>query len=350
MKILQVITQSDLGGAQTVVVNLANKLCENNEVIVAAGDDNGKMFPLLKPEVKIEHIPSLVRNLSPLKELRAISQMKKLYRKYKPDIIHLHSSKAGILGRLAFPKNKIIYTVHGFDSIRIAHRKYLPLERSLQKRCSAIVGVSKYDFKNLRSEGIDNNVEYVYNGIFRPFPLVENPFEQFRKFKKIILCIARLSPQKNHELFIETAKLIPDAAFLWIGNLQEPDFTKPNNVFFLGNITNAGSYAKYADVLVLPSNFEGLPIVIIEALACGTPVVASAVGGVPEILDGTNGYALENNAVLFAEKIKYILGSQDRINEMSANAVKSYDNSFTVDQMVSGYLAIYNKIYNQNNS
>jgi glycogen synthase len=89
----------------------------------------------------------------------------KLYLQYKPDIIHLHSSKAGILGRLAFPKSKIVYTVHGFDSIRLAYRKFLPLERFLQRRCKAIVGVSHYDENNLKDEHITHNIVCVYNGI-----------------------------------------------------------------------------------------------------------------------------------------------------------------------------------------
>lgn len=145
MKILQVITLSELGGAQSVVVNLANSLAQEHEVTVVAGTGDGKMWLSLNPFVKHECIPSLQRALSPLNEVKTIWALRKLYRKYKPDIIHLHSSKVGVLGRIAFPKSKIIYTVHGFDSIRIAYRKYLPLEKVLQYQCSAIVGVSNYD-------------------------------------------------------------------------------------------------------------------------------------------------------------------------------------------------------------
>ncbi len=344
MRILQVITLSELGGAQSVVANLANTLCKEHEVVVVAGEGDGKMWDLLSPAVVREHVPSLCRALSPLKELKTVLAFRRLYRKYRPDIIHLHSSKAGILGRLAFPKSKIVYTVHGFDSIRVAYRKYLPIEKSLQNRCRAIIGVSKYDERNLRSEGISNHVGIIYNGIVEPLHLNNALFQNLGKYSRKVLCIARLAPPKNIDLFLSVAKLLPQYAFIWIGNQHEVSFACPANVFFMGNLPNAGSYNEYADLFFLPSNYEGLPIVIIEALACGKPVVASAVGGISELLDGTNGYALENDAQKMAEKISCIFSDTERYALMSECARKTYLEKFTVDRMVSGYLAVYNQI------
>lgn len=345
MRILQVITLCEIGGAQSVVINLANKLCENHEVIVVAGEGDGKMFELLDARIKKDRIPSLVRKLSPLNEIKTILAMKKVYRKYKPDIIHLHSSKAGLLGRLAFPKNKIIYTVHGFDSIRLAYRKFLPLERLLQNRCEAIVGVSKYDEKNLNQEHITRNVSTVYNGIYQPQHLENDPFKRLNKYMYKVLCIARLSPPKNHELFISVARNFHNTAFIWIGNQNIPDFDFPRNVFFMGNISGAGSYTEYADLFILPSNYEGLPMVIIESLSMGTPVIASSVGGITELLNGENGCAVENDVKKMTKAIKnYLSLSDEEKSIMSNNARQTYIKDFTVDKMVNGYLEIYNKI------
>lgn len=345
MRILQVITLSELGGAQTVVANLSNKLSERHELIVAAGEGDGKMFELLNKSIITERIPSLVRRLSPINEIKAIIQMRRLYNKYKPDIIHLHSSKAGLLGRIAFPKAKIVYTVHGFDSIRLAYRKFLPLERLLQHRCGAIVGVSKYDEINLKKEGISNNVSTVYNGIFPPAEIQGNPFCDIEGYSKKILCIARLSPQKNHGLFIEIAKRLPQFAFIWIGNQYVPDIEYPSNVFWKGNLTNAGSYIKFADLFLLTSNYEGLPMVIIESLASGVPVVASNVGGVSELLNSKNGIAVENNSKIMAGEISRILSlSPDEQQNMSKAALDTYDSFFTVDMMSDGYEKIYREL------
>ena len=89
-------------------------------------------------------------------------------------------------------------------------------------------------------------------------------------------------------------------------------------------------------------------MVIIEALSMGTPVVASAVGGISELLDGSNGFAVENDAKLMAEKIRYIISDKERKKRMSDNAVKTFDKAFTVRNMTDGYLKIYEKIYNKN--
>ena len=105
MRILQVITLCELGGAQSVVINLANSLCKEHDVIVAAGGGDGKIWPLLDKRISRETVEHLRRELSPVNELKAIVELHQLYKRYKPDIIHLHSSKAGILGRIAFPKS-----------------------------------------------------------------------------------------------------------------------------------------------------------------------------------------------------------------------------------------------------
>lgn len=346
MRILQIITLSELGGAQSVVVNLANYLSRNHEVIVAAGEGDGKMYSLLNTDIKTEKIPSLQRAISPIKELRAIREMQLLRKKYNPDVIHLHSSKAGILGRIAFPRNKTVYTVHGFDSIRVAYRKFLPLEKLLQHRCNAIVGVSRYDEKNLLSEGIVRNVSAIYNGIYPPEKLETEPFARYRaKYMKIILCIARLAPPKRLDLYVELATRFPDYAFLWIGNIGLPVCDYPSNLYFLGNIPGAASYIRYADLFVLPSDYEGLPMVIIEALASGVPVVASAVGGITELLDGKNGFAVDNDVDAMGAKIQKIfnLGTHDA-KSMSDAAVYSFRKNFTIEQMGDRYLDIYKSL------
>ena len=346
MKILQVITQSELGGAQTVVVQLANNLSKEHEVVLAAGQGDGKMWAMVNDRIIKEYCPHLQRSISTKNDLLAAIELRRLYKKYKPDIIHLHSSKAGTLGRIVFPSKRTVYTVHGFDSIRLAFRKFLPIERCLQHFCKAIVGVGKYDEKNLMSEGIKKNVSTVYNGISIPDCSQISDIEVFNQGKRVILAIARVFPPKKPDLFVEVARLLPQYNFVWIGNQREvTEFGElPENCHFLGNIPNAGAFCSKADLLMLPSNYEGLPMVILEAMSLGKPIVASDVGGVSEIVrNEINGYALENKPHLFAEKIEQILKDEELYSKLSHNSLNIFQDELTVEKMVQGYLEIYLK-------
>ena len=345
MKILQVITQSELGGAQTVVVQLANNLSKEHDVVLVAGQGDGKMWDMVDDKVVRESCPHLQRSISLKDDFLAAIELRRLYKKYNPDIIHLHSSKAGTLGRIVFPSKKIVYTVHGFDSIRLAFRKFLPIEKCLQYFCKAVVGVSKYDEMNLISEGIKNNVSTVYNGISVPNCSNISDREVFNEGKKIILAIARVFPPKKTDLFIDVARLLPQYNFVWIGNQREvTEFGElPENCHFLGNIPNAGAFCSKADLLMLPSNYEGLPMVILEAMSFGKPVVASNVGGISEIVrNDINGYTLENNAQLFAEKIQCILEDEKLYRKFSHSSLEIFQKELTIEKMVKGYMNIYN--------
>ena len=338
MKIFQIITLSELGGAQSVVLNIANNLANKHQIFVIAGGD-GPMWKQLDKRVKHVKINILKRSISPI-DFFVLIYLLWLRIKYKPDIVHLHSSKIGILGRLAFAKSKIIYTIHGFDSIRVAYRKFLPIEKFLKNRVKAIVAVSNYDRNNLLSENIKRNVYTIYNGIYSI--ILNNSMKLYvPENKKTILTIARIEPPKKYTLFENVAKLLPQYNFVWIGNKTYPP-NPPENVFCMGEIPNAAQYYTLADLCLLPSNYEGLPMTIIEAMSVAKPVVASNVGGISEIVRyGINGYCLENNAELFAEKIVEILENENLFEKMSQKSKQTFEEILTVEKMVKQYLKIY---------
>ena len=350
MRILFLTTRSCLGGAQSVVLNLANGLCTDNEVAVAAGVDDGKeasiLWDLLLPSVRKYRVLDLVKKIDPAKDLKAAIVIRRIYKEFKPDVIHLHSSKASVLGRLVLPKKKIIYTVHGFDTIRIANRKFLPIERILQYRCRYIVCVSQYDYDNLKDEKIWKNVSVIFNGLAIPITKENKELNLFSSVKKNILCIARVSPPKRHDLFIQIAKQLPEYNFVWIGNLEPIEGT-PENCFFAGNIPNAGAFCSNADLFILASDYEGLPMTIIEAMSHGLPVVSSNVGGVHEIVkNNENGFVVPNNADDFVKKIKVILENELLYSQMSHASKSFYELYLTVDKMISNYYELYKQIAN----
>jgi glycosyltransferase involved in cell wall biosynthesis len=161
------------------------------------------------------------------------------------------------------------------------------------------------------------------------------------KYAKTVLCVARVAKPKRFDIFLETASLLPQYAFMWIGN-NDPIKDVSENVFCLGNIPEARKYNQLADLFMLPSDYEGLPMVIIEAMSYGKPIVASHVGGISEVvINGENGYTVANTATVFAEKIAYILENEYLYQKLSENAFRRFREHLTVEKMLQGYMEIY---------
>lgn len=349
MKIFQIITASEYGGAQTIVADLIKNFGPQHKVFVLYGGEGEAWNTLGNNFTRIK----LGKDLKKISWKDLILFLKLFYYriKYRPDIIHLHSSKMGVLGRIAFCPKRVILTLHGIDSVRKAYPQFLKIEKALKNRARYIVGVSQYDVDHLEEEGISRNTIRIYNGVEDHYNEQTDLSDQFvdqltaikAKYSKIIMCIARISPQKRFDLFLDVAKLMPQYAFVWIGN-KEPLQGLPENVFCLGEVHAAYTYFRYADVFILPSNYEGLPISLLEALSFGLPAVASAVGGITEVLDDKNGFAIDNQAPVFAEKIEYILSDSNRYNLMSEYARQTYIDNFTIEKMIDGYRYIYNEI------
>jgi len=324
-------------------------MCVDHEIFVVAGEE-GPMWDALDGRISKIKVTEIVREVSVVKDFIALFKLKKIYLSIKPDVIHLHSSKIGILGRLVFPPKKIVYTIHGFDSIRLKYRKFLPIEKALKKRCKAIVGVSEYDVKNLMNENIKDNVYLVPNGI-KDFASIDtdlNPENILAKIKietgkKIILSISRLALPKRFDLFCKIADELSDFdyQFIWIGN-KEKISPIPQNVMMLGEKKDAHQYYRYSDLALLISDYEGLPMSLIEALCYSKPIIASNVGGISEIvLNNQNGYVLNNDEDFFAEKINYILENDEISLKFSKKSSEIFQENLTVEKMVDNYTHIY---------
>lgn len=349
MKIFQIITVSEYGGAQTVVSDLVKSLSSEHEIFVLYGGDGEAWDYLGNGFTKIK-LNNHRKEVS-YKDILLLFKLLYYRIKYNPDVVHLHSSKMGVLGRLVFSPKKIVYTVHGFDSIRKAYHRFLTIEKQLKNRAFRLVGVSKYDVDSMKQEGISQNVQCIYNGVTDHFndtndikdPIADQLEKIKKEYSKIVMCISRISKQKKFDLFIDVARQFPEYAFVWIGNKKDIDDLPPN-VYCLGEAHSAYRYLAYANLFILPSNYEGLPISLLEALSFGVPVIASAVGGIREILDGNNGFAVENNVSAFEEKIKYIFSDKNIEKNISLCARQSYLANFTIEKMVDGYLSIFNTI------
>jgi len=261
-------------------------------------------------------VKDLVRELNPWKDLKAYFQLKRLIKQGRYDVVHLHSSKAGFLGRIAAKKcgvPTVIYTVHGWWPIEQYHglkRKLLIYaERFASKFSDKIVFLCKRDLEKARvwKIGTEKQCIIIHNAIIPPQTFEKGALRRELNISenvKIVGNVARLDRPKNPIRFLEIAKLVlserDDVVFVWIGGSVVDDYygkevqkwLEDNShlkekVYFLPFRKDAVQLMADFDILLLTSDSEGMPLVVLEALALGIRVVSTDVGCVGEIVENS---------------------------------------------------------------
>jgi glycosyltransferase involved in cell wall biosynthesis len=365
VKILYVVTNSDLGGAPRVVTELSARAVRDGHICAVAASPGGPMWDGLDPRIEQIPVPSMRRAVDPAQDLKTFLFLRSLYLNYSPDIVHLHSSKAGAIGRLAAIASggglakRCVYTIHGFDTILKTHRKYLPLERFLSKHSGVVVPVSSYDNRSVRESGLSGRIVLIHNGVTDRLGLPSPDAKAVQRLeaaksrgRPVILTIARLEAPKRPDLFLEVARRLPEASFFWVGNVGMPISTLPTgtiipkNAEFLGESPEAGNLANLCEIFLLLSDYEGLPMSILEAMSCGTSIVGSDVGGIAEALGvGAGkpkaGLLVPNEADAVTAAIRSILDNSASNKAMAQAARTRYLAEFSADRMWAAYENLY---------
>ncbi|MFA4941473.1 MAG: glycosyltransferase family 4 protein [Patescibacteria group bacterium] len=373
--ILYLITQSELGGAQTYCLDLANGLKNEFNVFIAAG---GKGALALKSElsgVKYYEIPHLKREISPFNDFLAILEIIKLIKKIRPNIIHLNSSKISILGSIAtfIIKSQlskvncqlsIVYTAHGwvFNEPQSAWKKlfYKYAEKFTAQFKDKIICVSEFDYKTALAEKIcqEEKLAMVHNGITtinflsrqesrEKLNLPENKF--------IIGSIGNLYKTKGFRYLIEaTKKLVEEGLEILtviIGEGQERKYLTEliknnkleNNIILAGRIPEAAELLSAFDIYVCSSVKEGLSYTIIETMLNGLPIIATRVGGNPELIeDGRNGLLINSqDPDDLTEKIKKLMNNINLQQELSTQARIKAQEEFGLKKMLEETKKLY---------
>lgn len=365
MRILHVVTRSEFGGAQSIVRNLAEfQSARGDTVAVAAGNEGGwEAFAGMDRRIDSIPVPDLVRAIRPAAEVRALASLASLYRRWNPDIVHLHTSKAGALGRCAsggLPRRHIVYTMHGYDQIRTENRKMLPIDRLLASRCGAVVAVSAVDAVAMRADGY--RVELIPNGVPAPRSLLPEAEDQavsasaraaLRRLREdrlpIVIVVARDARPKRIDLARDLAfRLRGKAHIAWIGGDGAPG--DPPSFHALGTVPDAASLFPLADIFLLPSDHEGMPLSLLEAMAAGLPVIASLTGGIPEALnpDGEGqasaGFVLPNEASVMAAALEHLVSDSLLRAAMGAAARSLWKTRYSSDIMNEAYYKLYHRL------
>ncbi len=395
VKILYLITQSELGGAQKYVLDLASGLKNDFRVIVGFGEqgESGELAKQLKQtDIPYYALPHLKRQISLLNDLLALREIIKLIKKEEPNLIHLNSSKISILGSLAiwilkiFPRHskklkpKIIYTAHGwvFNEPLTKGKKifYKYAEKLTAGAKNKIICVSEADRQIALKTKISpaEKLVTIHNGL-PPIQFLSRDQARRKLFSLIsaktltsptppilLGSIGNLYPNKGFACLIKAVKILNQTssqkyAAIIIGESQERKnlealITKLNltNLIFLpGRLPNASQLLKAFDIYISSSLKEGLSYTIIEAMLAGLPIVATRVGGTPELIKNniTGKLVKPGNPTQLARTIAALTGDQEKRKKLGASAQNFAANNFTLSQMLNRTRNIYLTLTNK---
>lgn len=309
-KLALVITQSEMGGAQKSILLLANSLKDQYDITVYSASGGMMIDELEKIGVKFISVPNMVREINLSNDFKAYKFLTAEFKSKKFDIVHCHSSKAGILARMAASKaniRNVVYTAHGFvfnePMSTIKRNIYIFLERYAAKKTNTIISVSPYDIDIAKAHNIkpQNKFCYIPNGIDfgeAQLDVAATKSELAIESEDFIFgLVGNFYETKGHRYLISAFNnLIKDgynAKLLLVGDgmLKEEmeQLAKDNNnIKFLGFRADGDKIVKIFDCFVMSSVKEGFPFVILEAIKNRVPVISTDVGAISQILDHGN--------------------------------------------------------------
>ncbi len=378
-KILFVITKSNLGGAQKYVYDLASALPkEQFEAAVVCGGNGPLIQNLEAAQIRVISIKTLKRDISVLGDIASFFELISIFRKEKPDIIHVNSSKVGGLGALAgriARVPRIIFTCHGWafneerSQISLLIIKFISWLTVMFSHMT--IAVSNRDYiDGARMLWSKNKMTLVHNGIRKPefkehasaraeiHDLARKSGVEIPKTSLLMGAIGELHKNKGYEYMLQAfsdARKTRSSPYRLIimGEGEEKEKLKKlisdldleSDVALLGYVKNAPSYLTAFDAFALTSIKEGLPYVIIEAGFAGLPVVATNVGGVREIIeDMKTGILVQaRKPDDIAQGLTFLVNEKDRSKTFGAALKEKVERDFSIEKMVQNTVAVYEK-------
>ena len=362
MKVIQVITLgSELYGAQRHVIDLCLSLqSEGHEVILLLGN-SGKMHEYARTlGIETHVLKHLKRSIHAFHDFVGVIELVQLLKKLEPDIVASHSSKAGILVRVAAWWLKIpnTFTVHGWSFAEggpfFAGKVYQLIEKAIGLISCKVILISEADKEYALQLGVleKQKMELIHHGIKSP-PYVIKPFNYKSDLPLTMVMAARFQAQKDHETLVKALSQLKNLNWrlFFLGDGELVPFIKErvqklglsDKIFFEGAVDNVPEYLQQADVFLLISNWEGLPISILEAMSYGLPVIASDVAGVKEeVLDGVNGFVVpRKDAQSITSAISALYYDRQMALAMGEQSRERFEKYFTIDLMIKRTIQLY---------
>jgi glycosyltransferase involved in cell wall biosynthesis len=364
--VCQVLHSLNVGGAEVLAARLARRLRGTYRFLFACLDGLGP----LGEELRDEGFPVRVMDRRPGIDWRCSRRLADLLRRERVDLVHAHQYTPfyyGITARLFCRRPPILFTEHGRWYPDYPRRKRMFANRLLIERRDRIVGVGQSVRQALiRNEGIPTGrVEVIYNGVDLS-TFAENLDDRTNARRAmgvgpedfVILQVARLDALKDHPTAIRTMERVarshPDARLVLVGEGPEEETIRTevhrrgldSRVIFLGLRSDVARLLPAADLFLLTSVSEGIPVTLIEAMGAARPVVATRVGGVGEVVDdGITGLlSPDGDDAGLSEQILRLAGDPAERERMGRSGLERARAMFTEEQMHEGYLRLYEEM------
>lgn len=344
------------GGVFTFLVELSNSMSEDYDIVIAYAKrkqtpENFKEY--FNKNIKFIEVKNFTRSIG-VKDFKACKEVKQIIKQENPDIVHMHSSKAGIIGRLVISSKsrKLFYTPHGYsflkqDDSAIKRFIYKSIEKlaTMYKRRCKIIACSKGEYTETLK--LTKNCTYVNNGVNTGEidKIIKDITPEKINTNNLKICtVGRIGFQKNPQLFNEIAKKFPQYAFTWIGDGELKESLTSKNIEITGWASRENVLKQLCenDIFILPSLWEGLPIALLEAMYLGKIcIVSNVIGNRDVIKNGKNGFVCDNLNE-YENVLNSIIDNKVDIKEIQENVIGDTKNNYTITNMCKKYKEIYN--------
>jgi len=355
VKVLHVIARMNVGGTARYVGDLVANIPDS--ALVTGYVQGSEIEDPVVNNLTTFRLPHMGRKISPFNDFRAWLELRRIIREIKPQIVHTHTFKAGLIGRLVGGNHKRVHTFHGhlFDD-----QSFSPIEKgviTITERCLArktdlLISVGEKVGQELRGAGIGVTKQWasIAPGVQALATIGKAEARKILGLKPdtfLVGWMARMTGVKNPLLALDVAKKMPDVQFVMAGGgdlLELVAKSAPANVAVIG-WTDASLFWSAVDCALSTSDNEGMPIALIEAQLAGLPAVVTDVGSNSEVVQNNfTGFVTKKNISSLAIALQKIIGDQDLHEFMSDAASTLSSKKFDAHLALGTHLEIYNKI------
>lgn len=352
MHVMFAVSEMGSGGAEAVVAALARDILASGAQVTVASNGGWRATALQAEGARLLPVP--LRGRRPRDLAAAVIALRRELTRTPADLVHAHNVKSAVVSAAASPRRHhvpMVVTLHG-----VPNNSYRNAARILTRCADELVTVSDDVAERITAAGFPSSrVHVIENAVAAP---KEHDRNQARdrlgvtRDATVVLCAARLAPQKRHDLLLTAwHRMPPDTVLIIAGDGK----TRPaieaairqhphrDRVLLLGERDDVDWLLAAADACVLPTDWEGLPISVLEAMAAGVPVIASAVTGVSSLGGDAIELVRPGSATALADGLQRVLGDAERRRNLIAAGVALTRERFSAERMWGEYRNLYER-------